>query len=379
MRICIMTQPLGTNYGGLLQAYALQTVLKNMGHEVWTEDRKENKQSVYNRAKRYVKQLLIRLLSPVSSRFQKTYFPTPEQEKVIRQYTDRFIWQYITTTIPICSTNKDLLDRYQFEAYVIGSDQVWRPMYSWGLSNYFLDFTKGRSVRRVAYAASFGSEHWEFTPQQTAVCAVLVQTFDAISVREDSGVELCAQYLGVKAERLSDPTMLLERADYISLIEQDGPRMPGNGLLTYILDATKDKWKAVQMVSETLGLAPFKVMPEEQFHRVGPERIDRCIYPSVSTWLRGFQDADYVVTDSFHGTVFSILFEKPFVVIANHSRGLSRFISLLTIYGLESRLIFSSKDLSSDLIRQPIDWPRIREIRRKEKDKAMKFLCDNLS
>lgn len=379
MRICIMTQPLGTNYGGLLQAYALQTVLKNMGHEVWTEDRKENELSVYNRAKRYVKQLLIRLLSPVSSRFQKTYFPTPEQERVIRQYTDRFIRQYITTTIPICSTNKDLLDQYQFEAYVVGSDQVWRPMYSWGLSNYFLDFTKGRSVRRVAYAASFGTDKWEFTTRQTKECAAFARMFDAVSVREDSGVGLCAKYLGVQSIRLSDPTMLLDQKDYIRVIESEDYQDIGFGLLTYILDATKDKWKAIQMVSETLGLASFKVMPEEQFHRVGPDRIDRCIYPSVSTWLRGFRDADYVVTDSFHGTVFSILFEKPFIVIANHSRGLSRFTSLLKVYGLESRLIFSPLDLSSDLIRQPIDWPRIREIRRKEKDKAMKFLCDNLS
>lgn len=368
MRICIMTLPLGMNYGGLLQAYALQTVLKSMGHEVWTEDRKDNKLSAYRRIRQFVKQMIAPFLGLVFPRFRKAYY----------QHLNYFIRRHITTTVSVYSTDKSPLNRYEFEAYVVGSDQVWRPAYSRGLSNYFLDFTKGRSVRRIAYAASFGTDRWEFTPQQTEECAALARMFDAISVREDSGVELCAKHLGVQALRLPDPTMLLEREDYIRLIESEDSGIADRSLLTYILDTSKDKQLIIGKISNTLSLKPFDILPEKQIRGIRSKWIGQYAYCPVSTWLSGFKNADYVITDSFHGTVFSILFERPFVVIANHSRGMSRFTSLLKVYGLESRLVLLSKELSSDLIRQPIDWQRVRKIRKAEKNNAMKFLHDHL-
>ncbi len=85
----------------------------------------------------------------------------------------------------------------------------------------FLDFVKGQNVKRLSYAASFGTDKWEFTPQQTAICSPLAQKFDLVTVREGSGVKLCKDHLGVNAVHVLDPTMLLTKEDYISLIEAE--------------------------------------------------------------------------------------------------------------------------------------------------------------
>ena len=121
MKICILTQPLGTNYGGLLQAYALQTVLKNMGHDVLTEDRRYPKLS----GKEALKYQIKRLLGPIRRR----YYPAQNEVATIRKNTDKFIRERIRTTEPVYSNTKDELSKYNFDTYIVGSDQVWRPRY----------------------------------------------------------------------------------------------------------------------------------------------------------------------------------------------------------------------------------------------------------
>lgn len=374
MRVCILTLPLYTNYGGLLQAYALQTVLNRLGHEVWVENRKNNKVNLWI----FIKRLLISLLSRISSHFIKTYYPNQRQQDIIGQYTDQFIHKYINVTIPIYSINKEKLLQYKFDAYIVGSDQVWRPKYSRGIANYFLDFTDGENVKKIAYAASFGTDRWEFTPKMTKRCAKLLKKFDAVSVREDSGVILCERFMGVEAIHLLDPTLLLNQKDYIDLVLQDNAPEFRDKLFTYILDESEEKRKIVNFVSEKLKLTPFSVMPKKIFDRVGTKYLEQCIFPPVTSWLRAFMDAEYIVTDSFHGTVFSIIFNKPFIVIANQGRGLGRFTSLLKMFNLEKRLIYSIEDLSDDLLLQSIDYHQINEIRYSKCEDSIKFLRDNL-
>lgn len=368
MRICILTQPLHTNYGGLLQAYALQTVLKRMGHEVWTEDRKLRPPFIVR-----IKLLIARLI-----RYKGLYYPTKKQERFIAQKTIPFVRKYITTTEPISLNTKEKFRKYNFDAYVVGSDQVWRPMYSPYLPNYFLDFTMGEQVKRLAYAASFGTPDWEFTLEQTQQCAVLAKKFDAISVREDSGVELCRKYLGVDAVHLLDPTMLLNKEDYIRLVEQEQTPASGKKLMTYVLDQLEEKWAIIEKVSQTLGLSSNVIMPEREFKKVGTKGIEKCIFPPVTDWLRGFMDAEYVVTDSFHGTVFSILFNKPFIVIANRERGMARFTSLLKLFGLENRLVYSLEDITDEMLYESVDFERTNRILSMEREKAQRFLLELL-
>lgn len=374
MKICILTQPLHFNYGGLLQAYALQQALKRLGHQVWTEDREYN----YTLKSR-LKVLIFRMLSLIP--FQKKIAPpvTNEQKMYIRKKTNLFKEKYISTTETIHTTSKEQLEKYHFNAYVVGSDQVWRPMYSPRIENYFLDFTIGKQVKRVAYAASFGTSNWEFSPRQTKRCAALAKHFDAISVREQSGIELCRNYFGVEAEQVLDPTMLLEKEDYEEIVKvEEEIKSPGS-FFCYILDDTPQKQNVIMQAAKVCGLKPFRVMPELPFTpQNAHSHLEGCVYPRVTQWLRAFMDAEMVVTDSFHGCVFSIIFNKPFWVIGNKERGLARFDSLLSTFGLEHRLL-SVDELQHVDWKAGINWNRVNTKREALKEKSLLFLKNNLS
>ena len=138
--------------------------------------------------------------------------------------------------------NLNLLNEKDFDAIIVGSDQVWRTCYNPQIENAFLDFAKEwKHVRRIAYAPSFGIDEWEYSEEQTQKCRQLVQKFDAVSVREVSGVKLCREYLGVEAKHVLDPTMLLDKEDYLYLISRAEVVRHSNTLLQYVLDKNEDR------------------------------------------------------------------------------------------------------------------------------------------
>lgn len=352
MKIAILTLPLHTNYGGILQAYALQTILERMGNDVYVIEKKRKPLSlpIYKMPFSYGKRIIINL---IGRRFPLFYEQKVNREQpIIRQYTDEFIHKYIH--LKQYDTFSDIPPS-EYDAFVVGSDQVWRPQYfgSNQMGNAYLQFTEGWDVKRIAYAASFGTENWEYTPKQTEECSRLAKLFNAISVREDSGIELCKKYLGVDAQHVLDPTMLLNKQDYINLFETaHTPQSKGN-LLYYILDETEEKKKILKSIVDEKKLNPFNVKSNSD-DKSSP--ISERIQPPLEQWLRGFYDADFVFTDSFHASVFAIIFQKPFVVLGNNSRGMSRLKSLLEKLGLEDRLITS---LNSKIEPNEINWDEI--------------------
>ena len=107
----------------------------------------------------------------------------------------------------------------QFDAIIVGSDQVWRPLYNSNIEDYFIGFDEYGDFKRIAYAASFGISSWEFDVNQTQKCSSLLKKFNAVSVREFSGADLCSNYFNVRAKVVLDPTLLLNKYDYIHLID----------------------------------------------------------------------------------------------------------------------------------------------------------------
>ena len=197
MKIGILTQPLQANYGGLLQNYALQQVLLRAGHEVETIDWTPSYKSLRYRLYR-IKWTILSFLFP--KKFPKLkYQPTDDEKKVIQQHTNHFISTYIhhTKTIMFKDGFRHQAKVGKYDAYVVGSDQCWRPCYNAFLSSMFLDFAKDEKVKRIAYAASFGTDQWEFTQEMTSICTPLAQKFNFVSVREYSGIKLCKEHLGV--------------------------------------------------------------------------------------------------------------------------------------------------------------------------------------
>lgn len=347
MRIAILSLHIFVNYGGILQAYALQNVLKRLGHQPVHLDYSGFHIPYWKLPLSYLKRISFKLFKNRNTIIsaKKEYI---QQSRVISTYTRPFIEKHLN----IHYLNKlSELNTKDFDACIVGSDQVWRPEYfGFGkIENAFLSFLGNQPIKRIAYAASFGVSNWTYTTRQTRNCCSLLKKFSSVSVREDSAINLCKQYLHRDVEQTLDPTLLLEKNDYLSLIESK-QASKGN-LLVYFLDETENKKQITNKVAKEKRLIPFRSnAPTECKHLP----IEKRIQPPVESWLQGFEDAQFVITDSFHACVFSILFNKPFFVIGNESRGLTRITSLLKQFGLENRLI---QDASTIIFpNENIDW-----------------------
>lgn len=341
MKIAIMTQPLGKNYGGIMQAYALQKVLKDMGHQVVTVDYNSKSPSfLYGKVR-----LAYRLAKKVTGRRKAPI----NLENHIYQLTEgnrKFIDKHIAQTEYI-DNDKNLKKHFKknrYDAVIVGSDQTWRPKYSPNIYNFYLQFLKGKkNIKRIAYASSFGVDDWEYSVEETKKCAKLAKSFDAISVREQSGIDLCKKHLGVESEFTLDPTLLLEKQDYLGLIGDRYNNGKSQGVYTYFLDKSEDKLAAAHYIADELSTHTYNCQAKHSFSDLSSGNLQDYRMPDLQDWLAGFTNAEFVLTDSFHGMVFSIIFEKPFLVIVNKERGAARFESLLSkVSGLE-HLIYDTQ------------------------------------
>lgn len=380
MKIGILTQPLQNNYGGLLQNYALQHVLLGLGHDVETIDHGPRKVSkLQQKLYRVVRKALQIIMHKPSA--SNKYIPSAEEYAVIRKNTNYFINKYISRTQPLHS--KKEFDRIssnrKYKAYVVGSDQCWRPLYNNNfLPEMYLRFVeKQQDVKKIAYAASFGVSEWEYSTKMTKVCSRLAKKFDLITVRERNGVLLCQKHLGVNATFVLDPTMLLDRSDYEALILKENEPNSKGDLFYYILDPSKEKETLIDSVAKEKGFIPFSVLPKCQAEKRTQDdvknHIEDCVYPSVTSWLRAFMDAKMVIVDSFHGAVFSIIFNKPFWVIGNQDRGIVRFESLLETFGLEDRMIEPNQVVDYS---KAINWKIVNKKLKSEQTRCLEILAD---
>lgn len=361
-KVAILTQPLGPNYGGILQAFALQHVLREMGHQPITIDRRGSQ----DRLRALASLAKGGLLWMAGRQRRVRRWPSPKESDIICQHTNRFVSEHITTSVPIITT--DQLRRYAEEegldAYIVGSDQVWRKAYSPCMPNYFLDFLPEDSpAKRIAYAASFGIGIWEFTEAETQLYSRLAKRFDLISVREDSAVGLCREHLGVEATHVLDPTMLVDRSVYEELAMSKYAHPSKGDLFCYILDRTPEKSRLIRETASEHGLTPFEILPREYRSLAPRDDLSEAVLPPIEQWLRSFMDAKFVITDSFHGMVFSILFEKPCIVIQNSSRGNDRFQSLLKMLSVPPEGSSQFMDFQSDEIPDHLAELRHRSLR----------------
>lgn len=370
MKIGILSLVLHNNYGGILQAYALQTVLERMGHEVvvFNKEIPIRKVRPLTIIKRLAKKILGRDVVVFSER--RTNREAPIVNKYILDFRKKYIHEVYIKQL------QDIAD-YNLDCIVVGSDQVWRPKYfkeQWKepMENAFLPFTRDWTIKRVSYAASFGTDSWEYTDFETDKIRESLKLFNAISVRESSGIPLLRKYLNVDSELVLDPTLLLSKNDYINLFKISNVKQSSGNLLVYLLDPTVKQKEIIKNIEKSKGLTLFSV----NRRGISPTApIEQRILPSIESWLRGFYDAELIVTDSFHACVFSIIFGKPFVVFGNKKRGVSRFESLLSKFCLSACLIDENVDMNglSDIINQ-IDFSKVDIIWEQEREMSQKFL-----
>lgn len=355
MKIGLLTLPFNNNYGGYLQAYALMTILKQMGHNVELIYRRHNRRHLLFRLK-YVAITVIKLLIGHS---RGPILPNQELEHRNRGVNMMsFVDKHISPkTKPLYSTpelTKECKGKY--DAIIVGSDQVWRPDYVPNIENYFLDFVRDEKIIKVAYAASFGNCCPNYTYIERKICGELLGRFDAVSVREESGIDVIDKFRWNVARKpivVLDPTMLLDRQHYKSLVTSKC--VDEKYILSYVLDASENANMLTKQLCRELNLKEYRIIDSSKKGKPG------YTCPSIETWLEGFMNAEHVITDSFHGAVFSILFNKPFVVCVNKDRGADRFYTLLRHFDLENRIWNENKDILLCSL-APIDWDRVNRI-----------------
>lgn len=377
MRIGILTLPLHTNYGGILQAYALQTVLERMGHEVVVFDcpLRKIELPIWKKPLCYSKRIIKRyFLQDKGTLINKEKIDF-EKERYFRKNTQHFINAHIHRYVvrKLEDIKKDDID-----AIVVGSDQIWRMLYFKSMwftkraANAFLAFTAGWNIKRIAYAASFGNNTPEIPERVIEDCRKSISSFDAVSVREESGVEICKKLFGIDALWVLDPTMLLSSDDYIKLIGGNmGQSRTTGTLMSYVLDENSD----VSELRATIAKEKNLRINITNIAVNGIEQNGLTPQPPVENWLQSFLDADFVINDSFHACVFSILFHKQFIVYGNKDRGMERFTSLLGMFGLQDRLVTSSSEYKS---LPDIDYTKVDRILNGKRQQAMTFLSANL-
>ncbi|MDD2286449.1 MAG: polysaccharide pyruvyl transferase family protein [Paludibacter sp.] len=358
MRIGIVTFPVdrSTNYGCVMQNYALQRVIQKLGHAPKT----------------------LRLADIIPTKSQsllekihisKKTKGIPNVTTPLTSFCEKFISFTDTLYLPV---KPGKLSHENFDAYIAGSDQIWRPSLTHHhfLKYAMLDFTASINVTRIAYAISFGQATWSL-PRKILFYRLrkLISRFAAISMREEEGQEYSKKYLKITApQQVMDPTLLLTQDDYMPLTTGVTAE---NHLVSYILDDTPEKKSAIDRLflnGHFTGRCDFTIKKTAEKRQ-----------PTMEDWLTAFKTAKLIVTDSYHGTAFAILFRRPFITIANNSRGLARFFSLLEKLNLTDCLVSSPNDISSDVLNKHLDFDAVHKRLEVEREKSLLFLSQALA
>lgn len=308
----------GTNYGSCLNGYAVYKVLKSFGLKIWMINRHDFE------ARR----------------------DTPNIKFVRKMYADDEI-------SPIISMERLQTINEKCDIFLAGSDQIWKY---WLNSLYDLEFMlkfANDSKKKISFSSSFGHA-WDSTPQNVfPETYKLLRRFDAISVREKSGVEICKNIYRINAVKVLEPVFCLPKHEYNVIASYSTLREDEPFILSYILDPTEEIRNAIIAYSDLLGMKSVNVLDldymvyEENHKKLNLENIMPQISPEDLMFL--FSRCSFILTDSFHGTAFSIIFNKPFLSIINMKRGSIRFLEMLSEYGLMSRLVQNPTEIPISL------------------------------
>ena len=262
------------------------------------------------------------------------------------------------------------------DTFIVGSDQMWHyDLYEPFGKTALLDFVHN-DKKKIAYATSFGREVWTGPEKAKDEISYYMRLFDYVSVREPSGVDICREQFNVKATCVLDPVFLCDKDEFVSLARQSDLYMRNEHYIgAYILDPTEEKMKVVSMAEKKLNKDAF-IITDAGFNQVdlSPWQNRMAKEAFVEDWLSNIINADFVITDSFHGVCFSILFNKPFIAMINRGRGATRFYELLTPLKLLDRLFDGSLDHINPTFWEPIDYEPINRQLFERKNESIEWL-----
>lgn len=354
MKIGILTFHWGTNYGGVLQAYALQTFLKQKGHNVVIINYaphtfrdsfykcfySKNPFTIIENLKNYWKEKNI-------AKFRKKHLRLTERYYVPEQLIE----------------NPPIMD-----IYIAGSDQIWNP---YGLKSnkkiYFLPFGDKKTIK-LSYAASFGVT--DYPDNLLEEIKPLLNKFKAISVREKSGLDILKKAGIDDSVLLPDPTLLLNKDDYLKLTDREKQKKPAD----YFFYVLQNKQKAISDI--------YSYLKRNKNNKiVHTSKIKNTAF-GIEDWLYHIKNSKIVITNSFHGVVFSIIFETPFIVVPIEGRlkGMNdRIVTLLESYDLMDRIMWQyNPNTFNILANKQIDWKKSKAVQQQLRMEAQHFYSRNL-
>jgi hypothetical protein len=358
MNVGILTFHFSDNYGAALQAYALRRWLTEQGHRASFIDYRPahiehgGRLSMPTSPARLKANLKVVYLA-VSSFVHEHFGNRSQKEKFVR-----FREHFLGIQGPVAPTDNgaSLAAAQACDLIVAGSDQIWSPSQHFGFDpNYFLAFAQAFPARKISYAASFGRDR--VSASEAEQLPRLLHHFDAISVREASGVALVEQATGHRPANVPDPTLL--HSSYAELTD-GAPSAHGDPyVFCYGLRSPDNIRQTAERVSKALGCP---ILSPHNPHRRWTE-IGTTVHPDPGEWVSLVKGARFVVTNSFHGTVFALLFRKPFIVAGltgDKAAANARALHLLRAVGLDSRFApsFSAQNVQS-LMAAEIDWDAV--------------------
>lgn len=362
MKVGLMTLHRSENYGSVLQALALQHVMERMGHEVVMMDYYPERYSSLGKLKR-LKGKHPKFRNPIFL-FAATMLMIPSYRRRYVRFR-KFVNKYLAVSKSFASNEEARPMPWDVDVFCTGSDQVWNSIWNEGVDKtLFLDFVPD-NANVFSYASSFGVSSLDASEKEEI--KGLLSKYKYLSVREDTGVEILRDLGREDGELVLDPTLLMTKDEWMKFVGKK-PKYE-KYILTYNLhhDSRIDSYAL--SLKEKYGLPIVNI--SYNVHDI-VRKGKLCWCPYVEDFLSYFLNASYVISDSFHATVFSLLFEKKFVTIAPEVAS-SRMSSLLKILGLENRIV-SSEITPPHKIEQEIDYEKVSSLLKAEREKSISFL-----
>tara|TARA_B110000211_G_scaffold113400_1_gene131633 strand:- start:1361 stop:2512 length:1152 start_codon:yes stop_codon:yes gene_type:complete len=364
IKIGIFSLPLNWNYGGILQQYALSEYIKKKKFKPIIFSRRASRKSFLILLIVNLKWKIIMILEKLNC---FNFLPLVATESFKKKFLDNKTKDFFDSKKITAFVKKN-----KIKHFIVGSDQIWNVEATPSIHDSFLGFVdKDKNNVLASYAPSFAHDDWKYSIKQTIDSKMLLKNFSFISVRENAGVELISKHFKMNSIRVLDPTFLLDVNDYHKLLENENSNNDKRKktIFSYIFENGAERIKIIEKDAKKNNL--------EAISFCGLNNIPNLIKNnrrnySVESWLNSLKNSSLVVTDSFHGMVFAIIFKKNFYVLLNQKNGTSRINSLLKDLDLESRII-DNLDLIQYNINN-IDWNSVEIRLEKLKVISMNFL-----
>ncbi len=334
------------NYGSALVAYAVYKIIENLGYDVVMVNKKY-------------------LIGQPLNKYNSAYLFGLKKFPLTKAYDT--------------TANDFELNNYA-DTFVVGSDTLWwwRDIKE-SQGFWALDFAK-ENKKKISFCTSFAQDKTDIPNEHIPYFKKQFARFDAISVREKQGEKICAKTFGCSAKSFLDPTLILDKAYFDELLtttDENFATPYSQYIFAYILDITKEKAELLKKISQLLEL-PIVLIPS--IVRRTPESFgikqERDI--SIEKFLFLLKSATFILTDSFHGICFSIIYEKKFYGIVNQSRGISRY-DIFTEMGLSHRLISSQANINQQDLQSDIDYAAAKTVITQKRTEALSWLKKALS